>query len=83
LEHEGQTLVAEDRKIEAMFHFFDDSMIIALVRSHAINLEHLDLPHLDPSRLCNWFNEVKVLQVIRALPSNKAPDLDGFTTPFM
>jgi hypothetical protein len=39
LVHEGQTLVAEDRKAEVTFEFFDEILGTSATRSNAINLE--------------------------------------------
>jgi hypothetical protein len=52
-------------------------------RSTSINLELLSLPELDLSSLADRFTEDEVFQVIRALPPDKAPGPDGFTTQFL
>jgi hypothetical protein len=41
------------------------------------------IPVLQPLGLDEWFIEEEVLQVIRSLPPNKTPGLDGFTTRFL
>jgi hypothetical protein len=51
-------------------------------RSHAVNLDLLDLPQLHLDNLCNRFTEEEILGVIRALPPDKAPGPDGFTNRF-
>jgi hypothetical protein len=46
-------------------------------------LENLDLPWLDLRHLCDRFTEAEVWNAIKALPPNKAPRPDGFSTRFL
>jgi hypothetical protein len=47
LSHEDSVVVAEDRKAQIAFDFFNDILGRPPVRSAAINLEHLELPTLE------------------------------------
>jgi hypothetical protein len=83
IEHDGETLFAKERKAEAFHSYFDNILGYSLVRSHMIHLDLLDLPQLDASCLTSRFIEDEVWLVIRALPPDKAPGLNGFTTRFL
>jgi hypothetical protein len=83
LEHHGQWLVAEDRKVDAAFEFFNDILGAPAVRESRINLGCLDLPRHDLSSLCDRFMEEEVWATIRSLPPDKAPRTDGFTSRFL
>jgi hypothetical protein len=83
LDHNGQMLVDESRKAEALFDFFDDVLGTLSQRHREINLDLLDLPQLNLSTLSERFTEQEVLSVIHSLPLDKAPGLDGFTTRFL
>jgi hypothetical protein len=76
-------LVDESRKAEALFDFFDDVLGTLSQRHREINLDLLDLPPLNLSTLSERFTEQEVLSVIRSLPPDKAPGLDGFTARFL
>jgi hypothetical protein len=74
---------AEESKVEAAFDFFNNRLGTPAIHSHAINLEDLDLSHLDLSGIGNRFTEEQVWGVIRSLLPDKAPGLDAFTTWFL
>jgi hypothetical protein len=76
-------LVDESLKAEALFDFFDDVLGTLSQRHREINLDLLDLPQLNLSTLSERFTEQEVLSVIRSLPPDKAPGLDGFTARFL
>jgi hypothetical protein len=52
-------------------------------RTHSINLEPLSGPRQDLKALGCCFTEEEVWGVIKALPPDKAPGLDGFTGRFL
>jgi hypothetical protein len=83
LDHEGQCLISENSKVQAVFQFFDEILGRPTSRSHAINLELLDLPRLQLSVLANRFTEEEVLGVIREMLPDKSPGPDGFTSRFL
>jgi hypothetical protein len=83
IEHDGQTLFTEERKAEAFYTYFDDIQGSSVVMSHGLHLHLLDLPRLDAPCLTPHFSEDEVWSMIRALPPDKAPRLDGFTTLFL
>jgi hypothetical protein len=82
LEHDGQTVVAEERKDEVAFEFFDKILGTSSARSNAINLDILDLCRANMPELCERFTEEVVWNVVQSLPQDKGPGLDGFTTCF-
>jgi hypothetical protein len=63
LEHEGQTLVFEQSKAAALYEFYDKILGVPVQRSCTINLDLLDMPHLDLSSLAKRFTEEEVLHV--------------------
>jgi hypothetical protein len=81
--HEVNVVVAEDRKAEVAFSFFDEILGSPPIRSCAIKLEQLDIPSLNLSCLSDRFIEAEVWAVISALPPDKAPRPDGFTACFL
>jgi hypothetical protein len=82
-EHDGQVLFAEDRKADATYSFFNDIMGEPTSRSNIINLDELELPHLDLSNLGERFTEEKVLGAIQSLLPDKAHGPNDFTTRFL
>jgi hypothetical protein len=76
-------LVAEERKAEVAFSFFNKILGSPPVRSCAISLEHLDLPSFNLSCLGEHFTKSEVWAMIRALPLDKAPGPNSFTTRFL
>jgi hypothetical protein len=83
LEHQGQRLIAEDRKAEAAFEFFDDIFGVLSARACHIDLDCLDLLRHELNGLCNRFTEEEIWMVMRSLPPDKAPRPDGFTGQFL
>jgi hypothetical protein len=79
LEHNGETLVAEDQKVVVAFLFFDDILGTPPTHANAIKLEILELPHLNLSSLSIRFTEEEVWNIIKSLLPDKMPGLDGFT----
>jgi hypothetical protein len=47
LDHEGQVLVAKERKAEAFYGFFDEIMGTPATRANVVNIHQLDLPRLN------------------------------------
>jgi hypothetical protein len=79
-EHDSQTLLSMESKAEAAFSFFEAVMGMPAARSNSISLECLDLPHLNHNHLTSRFTKQEVWNVIWALPLDKAPGSDGFTS---
>jgi hypothetical protein len=69
--------------VEALFSFFDEILGSAPQRQHTIDLDLLDLPELHFPELGDQFTKQEVLQVIRALPPDKALGLDDFSARFI
>jgi hypothetical protein len=83
LEHDGHTLVVEGSKVVALFSFFDDILRVAPQRQHTTDLDLLDLPQLQLSKLGDQFTEQEILQVIQALLPDKASGPNGFMARFL
>jgi hypothetical protein len=83
LQCNGQTLVDEDQKAEALYEFFNDILGKPVQREKLINLDLLDLPQINLSELSACFTKEEVLTVIHSLLPNKALSPDGFTTCFL
>jgi hypothetical protein len=71
--------VDEDRKAEATFSFFNETLGVSAQRQHAICLDTLDLLHLNLDNLGEHFTKAEILAIIRSLPLDKAPGPDDFT----
>jgi hypothetical protein len=52
-------------------------------RTHTLDLSLLQLPHLDMPQLDRPFTEEEVEKVVKEMPPDKAPWLDGFTGRFI
>lgn len=76
--------VATDQ--EGLTHLVDDYYSSLFGRSesraHTLKFETLQLPRLDLAHLEEPFTEDEVHAVVKAMPLDKAPDLDGFTGRF-
>jgi hypothetical protein len=83
LVHEGCTLLSEESKVEATFHFFDGIMGTLATQLNTINLDQLNLPQLELTGFDTRFTKEEVWKVIRALPPDKAFGPDGFTAHFL
>jgi hypothetical protein len=70
-------------KAEALFEFFNGVLGTPTQRQRVINLDLLDMPQIDLSELSARFTEEEVPDIIRSLPSNKAPASDGFPARFL
>jgi hypothetical protein len=79
----GEVLLSEDRKADVIFHYFDEVLGSSPSRMNSINLDILELPHVDPSGLGARFTEDEVWTVICALPPDKLPGPHRFTTRFL
>jgi hypothetical protein len=78
LQHNGQTLVDENRKAEALFEFFNSILGMPARREKVINLDLLDLPQINLSELSTHFIEEEVLIMIHSMPPDEAPGPDKF-----
>jgi hypothetical protein len=76
-------LIAEDRKAEAAFEFFDDILGVPSSRACCNDLDCLDLPRHELNGICDRFTEEEIWTVIHSLPPDKEPGLDGFTDRFL
>jgi hypothetical protein len=83
LEGDGRVFVEESSKAEAIDSFFDNILGIAPERTNSINLAALEIPRANLSGLGSKFTEDEIWKIIRALPADKAPGPDGFTTRFL
>jgi hypothetical protein len=83
LQYEGQTLFDENCKAPAAYEFFEDVLGTSPPRTNTINLDMLDLCHIDHAGLGNRFTEAGVWDTIHALPLDKTPRSDGFMARFL
>jgi hypothetical protein len=67
----------------AAYEFFNDILGVSANRVSLLNLDLLDLPHIDFGDLGEPFTESEILAIIWALPPNKAPGPDDFTGRFL
>jgi hypothetical protein len=83
MEHDGRLAVSEEAKAEAALDFFESILATPPSRAHIIKLDRLDLHCMDLSDICEHFTEEEVWSVIKALPLDKAPGPDRFSTRFL
>jgi hypothetical protein len=61
----------------AAYEFFNDILGIPADRVNSLNLDFLNLPHMDLAELGDHFTKGEVLAVIHALSPDKAQGLMG------
>ncbi|KAK1691938.1 hypothetical protein QYE76_008635 [Lolium multiflorum] len=82
-EEVGNELVTEQgRKEECFFQFYNELLGSIQNRDSVIDLNLLNLPHLDLHAMDVIFSEDEVWGVIKELPPDRAPGPDGFTGVF-
>jgi hypothetical protein len=82
LEVNGATLVTEEEKAEAAFHYFSGILGTAHDREGRLDFEALGIHRRDLSSLGRPFTEEEIWAVVKELPLDKAPGPDGFTGHF-
>jgi hypothetical protein len=79
----GNELVTEQgRKEDCFFQFYSETLGAIHTRDSSIDLNRLDLPHLDLHEFDAIFTEDEVWGVIKELPPDRAPGPDGYTGTF-
>jgi hypothetical protein len=80
---EGDNILTNhEEKAAAIFDFYSNLIGEDSDRSRTINLDNLDIPRYDLEALDIPFSEEEVWNIIKNLPSDKAPGPDGFTGKF-
>jgi hypothetical protein len=79
---DGQLLSSHEDKEKNIFNFYNSLLGEALERDVTVNLEALGIPQHDLSELETPISEEEVWKTIGSLPSDKAPEPDGFTGNF-
>ena len=80
---QGEAVAMGQDELSCMVDGFYDRLLgDAPLRTHALNLEVLNLPHRDLTHLEVPFMEEEIEQVIKSMPMDKARGLDGFTGRF-
>jgi len=82
LHEDGQILVSQEEKQEAVLNFYENLLGTAEDREYTINLDALGIQQHDLSSLDSPFTEEEVWTTVRDLPLDKAPGPDGFTGRF-
>jgi hypothetical protein len=80
---EGTVVLDEGAKADLLYSFFHSVLGTPSTCSNSLNLDALNLRHLDSDGLGERFTEDEVWNVIRSLMSDKASGLDGFITRFL
>jgi hypothetical protein len=83
LEHGGCSAVSEEAKVKVALDFFESIWEVPQAQARRVRLDWFDLPHAYLSGLCGRFSEDEVWLVVWALPPDKAPGPDGFSTRFL
>jgi hypothetical protein len=60
LNDNGELLLSEECKADAIFRYFNEVLDTSPSRSNSVNLDLLDLPCLNPSGLSDKFSKGKV-----------------------
>jgi hypothetical protein len=79
---EEQILTSHEDKPACVDQFYTDLLGNSMDREQAIELEALGIPSYDLADLEAPFSKQEVWDAIKCLPSDKAPDPDGFTGTF-
>ncbi|KAJ1287483.1 hypothetical protein BS78_02G013300 [Paspalum vaginatum] len=79
---DGRTVSEPNLMSSELFAHFNEVLGKEYSRLHGINLQRLNLPEVDLEGLDYCFSEEEIWNVIRELPSEKAPGPDGFTGLF-
>lgn len=79
---DGLVLTSHEEKEKNIYDFYSNLLGESLDREFTVNLEELNMPHLDLSELEAPFSEEEVWRTTSALPSDKALGPDGFTGNF-
>jgi hypothetical protein len=79
--HQGTVYTEESHKAQAIFDHFDAIRGTAVGRTQRLNFDLLEIPSLQLPSHDQCFSE-EVWSVIRSMPADKAPRLDGFTGLF-
>jgi hypothetical protein len=79
---EGTVVLDEGAKADLLYSFFHSVLGMPSTRSNSLNLDALNLRHLDSDGLGERFTEDEVWNVIRSLMPDKASGLDGFIARF-
>jgi hypothetical protein len=82
LRREGVTVTEPDEMSEIATEHYVQLFGTPRARNCALNLEALNLPTVDMPKLEVPFSESEIWEVIKSLPLDKAPGLDGFTARF-
>lgn len=79
---DGDILTGQEEIAGAVDSYFQRILGEAPARDFRLNLEALQLPHLTLDHLEIPFTEEEVFKAVKAMPLDKAPGPDGFTTRF-
>jgi hypothetical protein len=80
--HQGATVVHESEKAQLVFDHFDAILGATVDCMATLDLNILNISTMQLTGLDRCFSEDEVWQIVRALPPDKAPGLDGFTGLF-
>jgi hypothetical protein len=80
---EGTVVLDEGAKADLLYSFFHSILGTPSTRSNSLNLDALNLRHLDSDGLGERFTEDEVWNVIQSLMPDKASGLDGFIARFL
>jgi hypothetical protein len=81
--HNGHTLVVEDLKATVVYEFYDEVLGSSPRRDNTIDLDQLDLRHIDPAGLGDRFTKSEIWNVICSLLPEEASGSDGFMGRFL
>lgn len=82
LQVDGATISDHAAMAKATFTHFEGLLGTSVDRMHSLDLDFLGTHSEDLSELEAALTEEEIWEVIRRLPSGKAPGLDGFTAEF-
>ena len=78
----GQTIIEQKGKEEAFLETFREIMGKDSAREHTVDLDFLNIQLLDLSEQDLVFQEEEIWDVIKDMPSDRAPGPDGFIGAF-
>ncbi|XP_073362981.1 uncharacterized protein [Aegilops tauschii subsp. strangulata] len=79
---DGQVITDQRGKEEAFLQAYRALLGVGTTREHTLDLEALNIRHVDLAELDRTFTEEEVWAVIKDMPADRAPGPDGFIGVF-
>lgn len=81
VQHEGMWFTVEEAKEDLIYNYYKGILGTPFHHLHSLHLDDL-LPRIDLTSIDACFSEDEIWAMIKDLPSDRAPGLDGFSGLF-